>query len=98
MDVSHTMVGNSTADLEGAVKAVNLFIQQKILFKPKDEVGLVLFGTEGCFLPFFSIFIIIAYIYYYYYFIIIIIVTAYIYYYYYYYYFIFKLIFLVSVH
>eukprot|EP00011_Vannellida_sp_DIVA3-517-6-12_P007195 CAMPEP_0114621812 /NCGR_PEP_ID=MMETSP0168-20121206/9418_1 /TAXON_ID=95228 ORGANISM="Vannella sp., Strain DIVA3 517/6/12" /NCGR_SAMPLE_ID=MMETSP0168 /ASSEMBLY_ACC=CAM_ASM_000044 /LENGTH=721 /DNA_ID=CAMNT_0001833015 /DNA_START=11 /DNA_END=2176 /DNA_ORIENTATION=- len=38
--------GGNTTPLEGAVSAVNLFVQQKMLFKPKDEVGVVLFGTE----------------------------------------------------
>jgi hypothetical protein len=41
------MCRKSTAHLEGAIKAVNLLVQQKMLFKPKDEVALVLFGTKG---------------------------------------------------
>lgn len=47
LDVGSTMSpGGNTTPLEGAVSAVNLFVQQKMLFKPKDEVGVVLFGTE----------------------------------------------------
>ena len=48
LDVGTTMSpGGNTTPLEGAISAVNLFVQQKMLFKPKDEVGVVLFGTEG---------------------------------------------------
>jgi ATP-dependent DNA helicase 2 subunit 2 len=36
----------STELLEGAIKAVTLLVQQKILYSSKDELGLVLFGTN----------------------------------------------------
>ena len=36
----------SPTRIESAVKAVKMLVQQKLLFKPKDEIGLVLFGTD----------------------------------------------------
>jgi ATP-dependent DNA helicase 2 subunit 2 len=35
-----------TYPLEGAVRAVGLLLQQKLLFSRQDEIGLVLFGTK----------------------------------------------------
>eukprot|EP01112_Ceratiomyxa_fruticulosa_P013430 TRINITY_DN3779_c0_g1_i1.p1 TRINITY_DN3779_c0_g1~~TRINITY_DN3779_c0_g1_i1.p1 ORF type:complete len:745 (+),score=163.09 TRINITY_DN3779_c0_g1_i1:333-2567(+) len=37
---------NTTTPLEGAIKAVTLLVQQKILYSPKDEIGLITFGTQ----------------------------------------------------
>ena len=39
--------GGSTENLEKAIQTVSLLVQEKILFKPKDEIGLVLMGTKG---------------------------------------------------
>eukprot|EP01102_Stenamoeba_stenopodia_P012456 TRINITY_DN3947_c0_g2_i1.p1 TRINITY_DN3947_c0_g2~~TRINITY_DN3947_c0_g2_i1.p1 ORF type:complete len:754 (+),score=228.50 TRINITY_DN3947_c0_g2_i1:208-2469(+) len=47
LDVGKTMCEGSSVRLEGAVKAVTLLVQQKLLFGPKDEIGVVLFGTKG---------------------------------------------------
>lgn len=48
LDIGRTMsqVRNNTAPLEGAAKAVNLLVQQKLLFGKNDEVGVVLLGTR----------------------------------------------------
>ena len=47
LDVGTSMCQESTEKLESAIETVNLLLQQKILFKPKDQVGLVLFGSTG---------------------------------------------------
>ena len=56
LDVGQSMAGDEEEEgeghispLAGAVKAVSLLIQQKMLFGQRDEIGLVLFGTSGGF-------------------------------------------------
>eukprot|EP01094_Clydonella_sp_ATCC50884_P012155 TRINITY_DN2207_c0_g1_i1.p1 TRINITY_DN2207_c0_g1~~TRINITY_DN2207_c0_g1_i1.p1 ORF type:complete len:785 (-),score=247.92 TRINITY_DN2207_c0_g1_i1:306-2513(-) len=46
LDVGASMTAGGTSRLEAAVKAVHMLVQQKILFKPKDDIGVVLFGSE----------------------------------------------------
>ena len=55
LDVGQSMAGEEEEEgreghispLAAAIKAVSLLIQQKLLFGQKDEIGLVLFGTQG---------------------------------------------------
>ena len=50
LDVSKSMGQedeNGESFLSHALKSVDMSIQQKMMFSPKDEVGIVLFGTEG---------------------------------------------------
>ncbi len=46
LDVGSSMARRQES-IEWAIKAMVLLVQQKILFKPKDDVALVLFGTKG---------------------------------------------------
>lgn len=39
--------GNSTKLVEDCVQGISRLVEKKILFFPKDLVGLVLFGTTG---------------------------------------------------
>jgi hypothetical protein len=47
LDVSNSMRTGEPSRLSSAIHAVRDMINQKILFAPHDEVGLVCFGTEG---------------------------------------------------
>ena len=47
------MCEGSTKKLEDSIQAVKLLVQQKMIFKKKDEIGLVLFGSDGIFSFFF---------------------------------------------
>lgn len=46
LDVGKTMSEGPSAALEGGIKAVSLLVQQKLLYRKRDEVALVLCGTE----------------------------------------------------
>ncbi|KAJ4457638.1 putative X-ray repair cross-complementing protein 5 [Paratrimastix pyriformis] len=49
LDVGRTMSAKerTPTHFDAAKKAVTLLIQQKIIYNPKDEIGLLLVGTEG---------------------------------------------------
>jgi len=51
LDVGSTMSrrGQSTKLVEDCVQGISRLIEKKILFYPKDQVGLVLFGTNGAY-------------------------------------------------
>lgn len=44
--MTKTMGKSGPTYLEAAIKAINLLVQQKMLFGKHDEIGLVLFGTQ----------------------------------------------------
>jgi ATP-dependent DNA helicase 2 subunit 2 len=46
LDVSKSMKQGEPSRISSALKAVSMLVQQKLLYKPKDEIGLVLFGTD----------------------------------------------------
>lgn len=49
LDVGATMSrhGDSTKLVEDCVEGISRLVEKKILFYPKDQVGVILFGTNG---------------------------------------------------